>query len=133
MRPGSSGLCAVLRSQLQPAGGAEEPEVARVRWQIRSSSSRMTEFLSFLGDGGWGGGCCTGSSLLCMGFSLIAESRGMGSVAPQHVGSSWTRDQTCVPYTGREILNHWTTREVPILSILEQKVTATCSASFLTT
>ena len=31
---------------------------------------------------------------------------------PQHVGSSQTRDQTCVPCTGRCILNHWTTREV---------------------
>ena len=36
-----------------------------------------------------------------------------GLAAPQHVGSSWTRDQTCVPCTGRRILNHCTTREVP--------------------
>ena len=34
--------------------------------------------------------------------------------ALQNVGSSWTRDQTRVPCTGRWILNHWTTREVPI-------------------
>ena len=27
--------------------------------------------------------------------------------------SSLTRDRTCVPYIGRRILNHWTTREVP--------------------
>ena len=33
-------------------------------------------------------------------------------VAPWHVGSSWTRDQTCVPFIGRRILNHWTTRKV---------------------
>ena len=26
--------------------------------------------------------------------------------------SSWTRDGTHVPCTGRQILNHWTTREV---------------------
>ena len=32
--------------------------------------------------------------------------------ALQHVGSSWTRDQTYVPCIGRQILNHWTTREV---------------------
>ena len=33
-------------------------------------------------------------------------------VAPGHVGSSETRDKTCVPYIGRQILNSWTTREV---------------------
>ena len=31
--------------------------------------------------------------------------------APQPVGSSQIRDRTCVPYTGRQIRNHWTTRE----------------------
>ena len=37
----------------------------------------------------------------------------MGLVALWHVGSSRTRDRTCVPCIGRQILNHWTTREVP--------------------
>ena len=37
----------------------------------------------------------------------------MGLVAPQHVGSSWTTDRTCVPCIGRRILNHCATREVP--------------------
>ena len=32
------------------------------------------------------------------------------------VGFSWTRDQTCVPCTGRGILRYWTTREVLGLS-----------------
>ena len=32
-----------------------------------------------------------------------------GLVAPWHVGSSWTGDRTCVPCTGRRILNPWTT------------------------
>ena len=36
-----------------------------------------------------------------------------GLVALQHVGSSPTRDQTCVPCIGRWILSHCTTREVP--------------------
>ena len=27
--------------------------------------------------------------------------------------SSLTRDQTCTPCTGRQSLNHWTTREAP--------------------
>ena len=34
-----------------------------------------------------------------------------GSAAPWHVGSSQTRKQTRVPSTGRQIRNHWTTRE----------------------
>ena len=39
-------------------------------------------------------------------------------VAPQHVGSSWTRARTRVPCIGRQILNHCATREVPSLSLL---------------
>ena len=31
--------------------------------------------------------------------------------APWHVGSSQTRDRTCFPCTGRQILIHWSTRE----------------------
>ena len=34
-----------------------------------------------------------------------------GLAALWDVGSSRTRDRTCVPCTGRRILNHWTTRE----------------------
>ena len=34
-------------------------------------------------------------------------------MAPRHVGSSRTRDRTCVPCVGRRVLNHCTTREVP--------------------
>ena len=37
----------------------------------------------------------------------------MGLIAARHVGSSWTRDQTRVLCIGRQILNYWTTREVP--------------------
>ena len=36
----------------------------------------------------------------------------MGLAALQHVGSSQTRDGTHVPCISRQILNHWTTREV---------------------
>ena len=80
------------------------------------------------------------SSLRCAGFSLrcllllqehglqahglqqlwLAGSRAqaqqlwcMGSAALQHVGSSRTRARTCVPCTGRRILNRCATREVP--------------------
>ena len=38
----------------------------------------------------------------------------MGLVALQPVESSPTNDRTCVPCSGRWILNHWTTREVHI-------------------
>ena len=37
-----------------------------------------------------------------------------GLVAPQHVGSSRTRARTRVPCIGKRILNHCTTREVPL-------------------
>ena len=36
----------------------------------------------------------------------------MGLVAPQHVGSSWTRDQTHVSCIGRKILYYWATWKV---------------------
>ena len=35
-----------------------------------------------------------------------------GLVALRHVGSSWIKDWTHIPCTGRWILNHWATREV---------------------
>ena len=67
------------------------------------------------------------SSLWCASFSLwwllLLRSTGSrvqaqqlwrtGLAAPQHVGSSRTRDRTRVPCTGKQILNHCTTREVP--------------------
>ena len=37
----------------------------------------------------------------------------MGLLAPRHVGSSQTRAWTHVPCSGKQILNHRTTREVP--------------------
>ena len=53
-----------------------------------------------------------GSSLLHAGSSL----RCAGSVAPWHASSpdlsSPTREQTCVPCIGRQVLSHWTTSEV---------------------
>ena len=38
-----------------------------------------------------------------------------GFIAPRHVGSSHTRDRTCVLSISRQSLNHWTTREIPQL------------------
>ena len=36
-----------------------------------------------------------------------------GLVALWHLGSSWARDQTHVPCTGRWILNYWITKKAP--------------------
>ena len=43
-----------------------------------------------------------------------------GPAAPRHVGSSGTRARTCVPCTGRRILNHCATREAPDTHFLIQ-------------
>ena len=45
-----------------------------------------------------------------------------GLVAPRHVESSRTRDQTHVPSVGWQILNHWITREVPCFSFEQYSV-----------
>ena len=42
----------------------------------------------------------------------------MSLVAPQHVGSSRTRNQTGNPCIGRQILNHCATREVPVIFLI---------------
>ena len=42
-----------------------------------------------------------------------------GLVASWRVGFSWIRDQTSVLCITTWILNHWTTREVPVLSIFK--------------
>ena len=55
---------------------------------------------------------CRVRASCCGGFCCGAGTLGTGLVAPQHVGSSQTRDQTCVPRIGRRILNHWTNRDV---------------------
>ena len=62
----------------------------------------------------------------CSGFSsehglwsmqapvAAARAQWLWLAALQHVGSSQTRGQTCVPCIGRQILNLWATREVLI-------------------
>ena len=44
----------------------------------------------------------------------------MDLVAPPYVESSQTSDRTWVPCTSRQILDHWTIREVPFDVILRQ-------------
>ena len=60
--------------------------------------------------------CCAEAPSSCG----VQASRAPGRVAsvvaaqeprcPVRVGSSQTRDRTCVPFTGRQLLNHETTR-----------------------
>ena len=49
-----------------------------------------------------------------VGSAVVAH---LGVAAPWCVGYSQTRDQTLVPCVGRQILNHWTTREFPVIFI----------------
>ena len=42
-----------------------------------------------------------------------------GLVAPQPVGSSWTRGRTTLPCVARLVLNYWTTRDAPKLAFEE--------------
>ena len=62
---------------------------------------------------------------LCSGFSCCrawAVECGLSMCGPRaevlHVacGISWTRNQTHVPCIGRQILQHWTSRKVPLIS-----------------
>ena len=64
-----------------------------------------------------------------MAFGLLIASL----VAQWHMGSchmwdlsSLTRDQTCFPCTGRQILNLWTTGEVPKVSYYRKSGTCFC-------
>ena len=78
---------------------------------------------------------CRGSSTAAPGFSLwrlplLWSSHSTvrtlqwlgctGFVALWLVGSSQTRDQTCVPCIGKWILNHCTSREVPGLNLSKE-------------
>ena len=74
---------------------------------------------AFFGCGEWtshcGGFSCCRAQALGHRVSGVAHS---GLVASRHVGSSQTRDRTPVPCIGRQILNHWTTRETPLFGFL---------------
>ena len=78
--------------------------------------------LSLVEAGKWGLLTSCGAQVSqCSGFSCcgaqalegrLQELWRTGSVAPKHVESSQTRDRTYVPCISRQILNHWTTREL---------------------
>ena len=62
--------------------------------------------------------CCCARASHCSGFSFGgARARAQaqqlwptGLAAPQHVGSSWIRNRTCVPCIARWMPHHWATR-----------------------
>ena len=57
--------------------------------------------------------------LLLRSTGAVVVARGlwsMGLVARRHVESSQTRDLTHVACIGRQVLNYWTTKEVPDLA-----------------
>ena len=61
-----------------------------------------------------GGYCCGERAPHCRSFSYGPPALGpLGLGVLRHVGSSQARDWTHVPCTSRQILNHWTTGEVP--------------------
>ena len=98
---GSSLLCAGL-SLVAASGDYSSLQCMGVslRWllSLRSTGSRRVGF----------SGCGSRAQLLWR----------TGPVALQHVGSSCTRDWTCVPCISRRILNHCATREVPMVWLL---------------
>ena len=59
--------------------------------------------------------CCRAQALGHSGSGVVAcglsSWQHTGVVASQHVGSSQTRGGTHVPCIGKQILNHWTTKE----------------------
>ena len=62
----------------------------------------------------------------CSGFSCCRAQAleqlaqylwGSGLAASRHVGSSWTKDWTCVSWISRWILYHWATRKAPNICV----------------
>ena len=72
---------------------------------LRSTGSRYTGFSSC--------GTLAQQLWLVISRAQAQQLRCTGLAALWHVGSSRTRDRSCVPCTGRRILNHCATREVP--------------------
>ena len=90
---------------------SEGYSLADVHWLLTAVVSLVAE------PGFWG---CKALAVAAHGLqSMDSAVWYTGLVAPWHVESSQTRDQNCVPCIGKQVLNHWTTREVlnPIFKI----------------
>ena len=66
-------------------------------WAFSSCDVRASHCSGFSSCGAW-----------ALGITGFSSSNSWGLLAPRHVESSWTRDQTCVPCIDRQIFNHWT-------------------------
>ena len=53
-------------------------------------------------------------SWLLLLWSMGSRARDLRLVTPWRMRSSQTRDQTCILCINRQILNHWTTREISV-------------------
>ena len=79
-------------------------------------------FLSGWGEWGVLSGCSVQASLCSGSSSFGTQAVGDWASAvvvhrlsfPRHMGSSQTRDQTCISCIGRQIIYHWATREAPL-------------------
>ena len=82
-----------------------------VFFAARTFSSCRVRWLSSCGTwvSHWGDFCCAAQALGGWAHWLWHA----GLVASQHEETFWTRNWTHVPCIGRQILIHWTTREVP--------------------
>ena len=89
-------------------------------------------FLSFFFFFGCTGFCCSKLSLVLVGFLLTCDTRASLRHSMWDL-SSPTRDWTCVPCIGRQILNHGTTREVLWILTFEKIESQLFSTSLLST
>lgn len=80
-----------------------QPDCSRA---LESCSPSMFVFFFFCG--------CTGSSLQCVGYPVVE----LGLPLGMWDLNSPSRDQTCTPFTGRWILNHKPSWEVPPATFL---------------
>ena len=82
---------------------------------LKSMGSRVhrLQYLWHMGSGRLGFSSCSAWTLE---LDWVVAVHGFSCSAV--VGVSWTRDLTHVHYIGRQTVNHWATREVPMGNIL---------------
>ena len=94
--------------------GASLPAGFSPRWSVygRSGSLLLLAGFSRFCDRGCSPGVVLGFSLRWHLLLLSMGPRHTGLVALRHMGSSQTRDQTCVPCVSRRILSRWPAKDV---------------------
>ena len=112
-----TGVVAALLQGIFPTQASNPHLLCLLHWQAGSLPLEWPETLVVESRGLLSscGGFSLRWPLLLQGMGSRARTSvlgRMGFLALRHVGSSQTRDRTCVPSIGRRIPNHWTTREV---------------------